>query len=145
LRGFHQELSVFFGFGPMVTVHFLRSDGTEIYKAGPVPWLRAVDGSLRAWPDGKEIARYEGGIWNAEGHAVAKCVIHASTCTVRYESDNPDDSTAHGPYDTVEFVDGSVFAQPGRHLLAHLDEGFQEWYSYEDKRSWPKLVVAEES
>jgi hypothetical protein len=47
----------------------------------------------------------------------------------------------HGPYDAVEFVDGSVFAQPGPVLLAHLDEDFQEWYSYEDKRGWPNLIV----
>jgi hypothetical protein len=41
----------------------------------------------------------------------------------------------------VEFVDGSVYAQPGRRLLARFDEQDHTWYSYEDKRSWPKLVL----
>jgi hypothetical protein len=125
----------------MVTVHFLRTDGKEVYKAGPVPWLRAADGSLQAGPDGEEVARYGGGIWNAAGHDVPKCVIHASTCIVRYEGNNPGDSTEHGPFNAVEFVDGSVFAQPGSRLLARLDEDFLEWYSYEDERGWSNLIV----
>ncbi|HMF14768.1 MAG TPA: hypothetical protein VKE94_20780 [Gemmataceae bacterium] len=63
---------------------------------------------------------------------------------MRYASDNLDDSIERGPFDAVEFVDGSVFAKPGRRLLAHLDEDFQEWYSYHDKRGWP-ILVAEKS
>jgi hypothetical protein len=125
----------------MVTAHFLGTDGREVHKAGPVPWLRAADGSLQAGPDGEEVARYGDGLWNVGGHDVPKCVIHASTCIVRFEGDGPDDSPEHGPFDAVEFVDGSVFAQPGRRLLAHLHEDSQEWYSYVDKREWPNLVV----
>jgi hypothetical protein len=86
------------------------------------------------------VARYGGGVWNVAGHDVPKCIVHASTCTVGCEGDNPEDSTTHGLLDTVEFVDESDFAQPGRRLLAHLDENFQDWYSYEDKRGWPKIV-----
>jgi hypothetical protein len=125
----------------MITVHFLRTDGTEVHKAGPLPWLRLADGSLKAGPDGEEVARYRGGVWNVAGHDVPKCVVQASTCIVRFDGDNPDDSTENGPFDAVELVDGSVFAQPGCRLLARLDEDFQEWYSYKDKRGWPNLVV----
>ena len=125
----------------MVTVHFLRTDGREVYKAGPFPWVRAADGSLQAGPDGEEVARYLGGVWTVAGHDVPKCIIHGSACIARFEGNSPDDSTTHGPYDQVEFVDGSVYAQPGRRLLARLDEQEHTWYSYEDKRSWSKLVV----
>ena len=47
------------------------------------------------------------------GHDVPKCIIHGSTCTARFEGDSPDDTTMHGPFDQVEFVDGSVKAQLG--------------------------------
>jgi hypothetical protein len=129
----------------MVTVHFLRSEGREVLKAGPFPWVRAADGSLQAGPDGQEIARYLGSVWTVAGQDVPKCAIHGSVCTARFESDSPDDSTTHGPFDKVEFVDGSVYAQPGRRLLARLDEQEHAWYSYEDKRNWPRLVVEKTS
>jgi hypothetical protein len=125
----------------MVTAHFIRFDGREVHKVWPVPSLRAADGTLRAGPKGEEAARYGGGVWNVSGDHVPRCVIHASTCIVRYEGDSPIDATAHGPFDTVDFVDGSAFAHPGRRLLARLDEDCHEWYSYEDKRGWPNLVV----
>ncbi len=125
----------------MVMVHFLRTEGREVHKAGPFSWVRAADGSLQAGPDGEEIARYQGGVWSVAGHDVPKCIIHGSTCTARFEGDSPDDSATHGPFDEVEFVDGSVYGQPGRRLLARLDEQDHTWYSYEDKRSWPKLFV----
>lgn len=41
----------------------------------------------------------------------------------------------------VELVDGSAYVEPERRLLARLDEQGQEWYSYDDKRRWPKLVI----
>src|SRR5947209_13838359 len=129
----------------MVTVHFLRTDGREVYKAGPFPWVRAADGSLQAGPDGEEIARYVGGVWAVAGDGAPKCVIHGSTCTARFEGDGPDDSATHGPFDTVEFVDGAVYAQPGRRLLARLDEPDQTWHSYAEQRNWPKLLVERSS
>jgi hypothetical protein len=125
----------------MVTVHFLRTDGREVHKAGPFPWLRAVDGSLRAGPNGEEVARYVGGVWNWENVSAPKYVLHGTTCTLRFEGENPDDSTALGPLDRVEVVDGAVYAHPGRRLLARLDEEKKAWYAYEDKRYWPSLLV----
>jgi hypothetical protein len=127
-----------------------RHDGrpfydTEVHKAGPFPWVRQADESLQAGPDGEEIARYRGGIWTAEDHTVPKCIIRGSTCTVRFEADRADDSAAHAPCVKVELVDGSVYAHPVRRLLARLDEQEQKWYSYEDKRSWPKIVVEKSS
>ena len=56
-----------------------------------------------------------------------------------------DDSTTHGPFDHLEFVDGAVYGQPARRLLARLEEQKHTWYSYEDKRSWPNLVVEKSS
>jgi hypothetical protein len=50
-------------------------------------------------------------------------------------------SGVQGPFDQIEFIDGSVYGQPGRQLLAHLNEEQQTWYSYVDQQSWPKLVV----
>jgi hypothetical protein len=125
----------------MVTLHFVRTDGKEVHQAGPFPWVRAAGGSLQAGPDGREVARDLGGLWTVAGHDVPNCIIHGSTCTARFEGERPDDATAHGPFDAVAFVDGSVYAQPGRRLLAHLDEQDGTWYSYEDKRRWPKVVV----
>lgn len=125
----------------MLTVHFLQSDGDEVHSIGPIPWLRAADGLLRAGPSGDEIARYLGSVWEAAGHEVTKCSIHASTCTARFEGDEPYDSTKRGPFDTVEFVDGSVYAQPGRRLLARYDEQERTWCSCDDNRRWSSLVV----
>jgi hypothetical protein len=42
-------------------------------------------------------------------------------------------------------VDGAVHAYPGRRLLARLDEREHLWYSYEDKRRWPKLIIEKSS
>jgi hypothetical protein len=69
----------------MVTVHFLRSDGREVDKAGPFPWVRAADGSLRAGPDGEDIARFQGGIWASARYDVPKCIVRASACIARFE------------------------------------------------------------
>ncbi len=129
----------------MVTVRFLRTDGTEVHRAGPFAWVRVAGGSLQAGPDGQEIARYRGGIWTLDGQSVPKYVVHGSTCSVRFEADSPDDSPLYGPFDQVELVDGAVYVQPGRRLLARLDERDQSWYSYEDKRSWRSMVVEKNS
>jgi hypothetical protein len=129
----------------MVMVRFLRTEGREVHRAGPFPWVRLGGGSLEVGPDGKVIARYRGGIWAVDGHSVPKYIIHGSTCTVRFEADSPNDSATHGPFDKVELVDGSAYVEPGRRLLARLDEHDQQWYSYEDKRRWPKMVVEKAS
>src|SRR5947209_1648216 len=73
------------GSSSMVTVHFFRTDGREVHKAGPFPWVRAANGSLQAGPDGEVVARYLGGVWTVAGNDVPKCVIHGSTCTTRFE------------------------------------------------------------
>lgn len=125
----------------MVTVRFLRTEGREVYKAGPFPWVRLAGGSLDGGPDGRAIARYRGGIWSVDSHTVPKYIIHGSACTVRFEADSSDDLATHGPFDKVELVDGSAYVEPDHHLLARLDEQGQEWYSYDDKRRWPKLVI----
>jgi hypothetical protein len=125
----------------MVTVQFMRTDGRRVHKAGPFPWVQAAGGSLQAGPDDEEIARYVGGVWAVAGDSAPKCVIHGSTCTARFEGDSPNDSATHGPFDAVEFVDGAVYVQPGRRLLARLDEPDQTWYSYADRRNWTKLRV----
>ena len=129
----------------MVTVHFLRTDGREVHKAGPFPWVRAADGSLQAGPEGEEVARYRGGVWTVAGHDVPKCVLSCPACTARFEAERPDGSATHEHFAQMEFVDGAVYAQPGRRLLARLDEQDHTWYSYEHKRSWPKLVVEKAS
>lgn len=104
-----------------------------------------ADGSLQAGPGGEKIARYLGGVWTAAGYDVPECIIHGSTCTARFEAEKADDSITHNPFHKVEFVDGSVCAQPGRRLLARFDEQEERRYSCEDKRSWPKLVVEKAS
>jgi hypothetical protein len=79
------------------------------------------------------------------GSCSPKCIIHGSSCTARFEDDGPASATTYGPFDRVEFVDGSVRVEPGRHLLARLDEQERTWYSYEDGRSWQRLVVQKAS
>jgi hypothetical protein len=131
----------------MVVVHFLRSDGQTVHTAGPFPWIQAFDGSLQAGPDGNEIALYLGEIWAVAdhdalaGHEVPRCVVHGSECLLRCEGDNSSDSTTHGPFDRVEFIDGSVYGQPGRRLLALFDERKHSWYTYDDQRLWMRLVI----
>jgi hypothetical protein len=38
-------------------------------------------------------------------------------------------------------VDGAVYVQPGRRLIARLDEAKNAWFTYEDKRFWPSLII----
>jgi hypothetical protein len=71
--------------------------------------------------------------------------LPSPACITRFEAESPDDSATHDNFARVEFVDGSVYAQPGRRLLARLDEQERTWYSYEDKRSWTNLVVEKSS
>jgi hypothetical protein len=125
----------------MVTLHFVRTDGRVIHWAGPFPWVQATGGSLQSGPHGEELACYRGGIWSVAGHTVAKWIVHGTDCIARFLGDDPVDSTTYGPFNMVEFVDGSMYAEHGRCLLARLDEHTQAWYCYEDKRSWLTLVV----
>jgi hypothetical protein len=68
-----QNLQVGVSYGAlMVTIHFVRADGEEVYSAGPTAWVRAADGSLEIGPDGGQIAHYGGGVWNVAGHDVPK-------------------------------------------------------------------------
>jgi len=126
----------------MITLHFVQGDGTEVYSAGPTAWVRASDGSLQIGPDGGQIAHYRGGVWNVAGHDVPKCIIHGSNCMTHFEG-GADPSTVQGPFEQVEFVDRSVYGQPAGLLLAQLNEQ-GTWYSCEDLRSWPNLVVERE-
>jgi hypothetical protein len=124
----------------MVTIHFVLADGREVYSVGPVAWVVATDGSLHVGPDGGQIAHYWGGVWNVAGHDVPKCIVNGSRCSAHFE-DGRAPSAVQGPFDRIEFIDRSVYGQPGRQLLAHLNEQAQVWYSYLGQQNWPKLVV----
>jgi hypothetical protein len=124
----------------MITVHFVRADGREAYSAGPTHWVRASDGWLEIGPDGWQIAHYCGGLWSIDGHDLPKCIIHGSQCMAHFDA-GAAPSDVQGPFEQIAFIDGSVYGQPGCHLLAHLNEQQRTWYSYEGQQSWPNLVV----
>jgi len=84
--------------------------------------VRVDDSTLRAGPDGEEVAHDRGGVWYAAELSAPKYVIHGSACTLRFEGEGPAGSTTLGSLDEVAVVDGAVYAQPGHRLLARLDE-----------------------
>jgi hypothetical protein len=130
----------------MITVEFFRPDGREAHAATSFPWVRVAGDTLLAEPSGDKIACYSGGVWTdandtAAPASASKLVVHGSTCTIRFEDDSPDDSTTLGPFERVEFLGGAVYGQPGRRLLARLDEQSKAWYAYENKRAWAGMAV----
>jgi hypothetical protein len=127
----------------MVRIEFERSTH-DFYRVGPVPWVQMNAGCLRIGPGNCPAARYHGGIWSLEGgENVTKFGINGSRCMVRFEGDSMNRSI-QGPFAKVEVVDGAIYTQPDRHLLARLDEGNQLWFNYEDKHYWPVLVIEDE-
>jgi len=125
----------------MVKVQFLRTGDKLLRTIGPFPWVRLDGKSLQAGPNGEEIAHYHGGVWYAAELSAPKYVVHGSACTVRFQSEGTEEFTIPGPLDKVEVVDGAVYTQPGQRLIARLDEERKAWYTYEDKRFWPSLVM----
>jgi hypothetical protein len=125
----------------MVRVQFLRTGDRPLRTDGPFPWVRLHATALQAGPDGREIARYHGGVWASGDVAAPKFLLHGSACSLRFEGESAGDSATFGRFDQVEVVDGAVYATPRRRLLSRLDEGRGPWYTYQDKRFWPSLVV----
>jgi hypothetical protein len=124
----------------MVRVEFEQSGYTH-HKVGPAPWVELHAGCLRVGPDNHTAACYHGGVGSVEGNDhVTRFHINGSGCVVRFEGDGTE-VAIHGPFDRVEVVDGAVYSQPDRHLLARFDEGNQLWFTYKDQRYWPALVV----
>jgi hypothetical protein len=127
----------------MVKVEFERSS-YDFHKVGPVPWIEMRAGCLRLGPDNRTAARYHDGVWSVEGGSnVTKLRIDGSGCMIRFGGYNTNWSI-HGPFDKVEVVDGAIYTQPDRHLLARLDEGSQLWFTYDDRRYWPVLVIRDD-
>jgi hypothetical protein len=127
----------------VVSVQFFRTGNQPIRTFGPFPWLRLDATALHAGPDGEEVARYHGGVWSSGEMSAPKYIIHGSTGTLRFEDNKAGDSAKLGPFDQVEVVDGAVYSRPDRQLIARLDEENAAWYTYEDKRFWPSLVISE--
>ena len=131
----------------MITVEFFRPDGKVVHPAESFPWVRVTGDTLLAEPSGEKVARYSGGVWTdaddtAAPASASKLVVHGSTCSLRFEGDTPDDAITFGPFARVEFLGGAVYGrQPGRRLLARLDEPSKSWYGYENKRTWAGMVV----
>jgi len=130
----------------MITVEFFRPDGKEVHPAESFPWVRVAGATLLGEPSGEKVARYSGGVWTdaddkAAPASASKLVVHGSTCSLRFEGDTPDDAITFGPFARVEFLGGAVYGQPGRRLLARLDEQSKSWYGYENKRTWAGMVV----
>jgi hypothetical protein len=127
----------------MVHIEFERT-GHNHHKVGPVPWVKLNAGSLRVGPDNHTAARYHDGVWCVEGNDnVTRFDINGSRCLIRFGGDGTN-AAIHGPFDKVEVVDGAVYTQPDRQLLARLDEGNRLWFTYEDQRYWPVLVIADD-
>jgi hypothetical protein len=125
----------------MVCVEFERSGYNE--KVGPVPWVELNAGGLRVGPDNRTAASYHGGVWDVGANEhVVRFHIHGSRCMVRCGFDRTK-NPIYGPFDKVEVVDGAVYTEPDSQLLARLDEGNQLWFTYEDRRYWPALVIEE--
>jgi hypothetical protein len=113
----------------VVSVQFFRTGDRPIRTIGPFPWLRLDATTLHAGPDGREVARSPGGVWFAGEVSAPKYLLHGSNCTLRFEDDKAGDSTAFGPLDEAEVVDGAVYAKPDRRLIARHDEGKAAWYT----------------
>jgi hypothetical protein len=124
----------------MVRVEFERHS-IVVHGIGPVPWVQLQAGYLQIGPDSRQVACYRGGVWDVEGNDnVTKFGISGARCMVRF-ANNSESSAAHGPYRTVEVVNGAVYTQPDQRLLALFDEGNQLWFTYADGRCWPLLVI----
>jgi hypothetical protein len=124
----------------MVRVKFERSRH-DTHQVGPAPWVRLSAASLFIGPDNRPAAHYHGGVWTVEGGAsTTRFHIDGGRCVVHFGGDDTP-WAIHGPFDKVEVVDGALYTYPDRHLLARLDEGNRLWFTYEDRRYWPVLVI----
>jgi len=127
----------------MVRAEFERSSFNH-HKVGPVPWVELSAGSLRVGPDNHTAAHYHGGVWIVDGvDRVTRFRINGSRCVIRFGGDSTN-GAVHGPFHKVEVVGGAMYTQPDRHLLARLDEGNRLWFTYEDQRYWPVLVIEDD-
>src|SRR5688572_18851960 len=111
----------------MITLRFVRSDDVETHRAGPFAWIKAADGVIQAGPDGREIAHYMGGIWSVGGRGTTRCIIRSEHGSVRLRANDHGTSQSVAKSEAIEFVDGSIYAQPQRRLLATLQEREHRW------------------
>ena len=112
----------------MLTLRFIRSDDVEAHRAGPFAWIQAKDGVMEA-PHGETIAQYEGGTWSVAGKRTTRCIVEGQRGDLYVRASDQAESHTVAKSKAIEFVDGSLYAHPGRRLLASLDERKHRWRS----------------
>jgi hypothetical protein len=126
---------------PMLNIRFIRSDDVETHHAGPFAWMQAEGGVMQAGPHGETIARYKGGTWSVGGRGVTRCIVESrrehGDLHLRVSDQAVSEVVAKST--AIEFVDGAVYAHPGRRLLATLDERQHHWKSV--GKTWSAVRV----
>ena len=123
----------------MVSVEFVNIEGRVAHQAGPFPAVRLDGGRLFAGD--RQLGALGGGRWDFGEGSVTRVRLHGSHCTLRFEGDEDGGADARGPFERIELVDGAIYAEPGRVLVARHVERDGRWHSYNDGRVWPVLVV----
>ena len=121
----------------MVTIEFLDERGSSWHRAGPYHRVHFKENELNG--DGTSVARHRNGYWRNDETIAVKVRLAGSLCEVRFEAD--DVGEQDGPFERVELVDGAIYAQPGRVLLATLEERTGRWFRLATQTWWPRIVV----
>ncbi len=107
---------------------------------GPFLWVRILAESLRVGPGDEEMGQYGAGYWHIGNNDSMKLQLHGSNCSVRFEGE-ANQTKEYGPFEEVASFYGAIYTQPGRVLLALLNEENNLWYEYDRGRSWPGLFI----
>jgi hypothetical protein len=106
---------------------------------GPYVSLRFEGEVMRESAGGPVITRHVDHHWELEGETYTRidCDCRA---TLHFERMDGSRSDTYGPFESVSFQDGVAYAD--REMFAFADRTIVDWYSHQDDRHWPLMILS---
>jgi len=115
-----------------------QRDTSPPKRKGPYRLVRFEGEVIRAEPGGPAVAKHEHHEWIVDGAPYSRLQIDCRA-SVRFERVDGERSQRYGPYSSVSFVDGVAYVE--HQIFAFVDRSISDWYSHENERHWPIMIV----
>jgi len=120
-----------------ISITFSHSDGSQTVK-GPFARLRLEGELMRAEASGEEVGHHERHHWQVDGKSYTRADC-SGRANVTFLLPDGTRSKRFGPFGSVSFVDGIVYAD--RREFAFADRSIVDWYCHDNAHHSPVMLI----
>lgn len=120
---------------------FAPEAATPVARFGPFTGIRAEGERLFAGPSTQPLLKHQGGVWHAPHATARRLLIDAPKCMVIMERGVDRRTATEEPIRAATFVDGALYTEPSRSLLAKWDAMQQRWHTPDDGSHWDVIII----